>query len=521
VAGIMAAHNGINSLPCHMNRWLLTDVLRGTWGFDGVIFTDLHGTRNLQVQHKAVETVEQAVSAALGAGVDVLDEWKLIQTNVLNAIAGKQLTVPQVNQAVTRALTQRFRLGLFDPPNQVPYTKIDTNVVGCAAHVALTREAACASLVLLQNERLLYRHSPRPLLPLDRRRLDSIAIVGPYAEREYFGSYISDPAQAPVSLVEGVQAAVGNRVVIRTAPWFDADEYRRRHAERLKAAGRTERANELRTEMAALETESRMAALAAARRSDVVILALGLGQKHEFEGKDRLEITLPKEQADFAEQVVAANPNTVVVLFSGGPLAVPWLAQNVPAIVQAWLPGEQGGHAIADVLFGDYNPAGRLPLTCYLSLAQVPPLKEYDVTQGRTYLYLNERPLYPFGHGLSYTTFQYSNLRLDRAVAGSNDTVQVTFDVKNAGPRDGEEVVQLYVRDVDATLPVPLKQLRGFARLAIPRGQTRTVTLPVTVRDLGLWDPAIRAWRIEPGAFEVQVGASSADIRLCSQFVVE
>jgi beta-glucosidase len=351
--------------------------------------------------------------------------------------------------------------------------------------------------------------------------LDSIAIVGPYAEREYFGSYISDPAQAPVSLVEGVQAAVGNRVVIRTAPWFDADEQRRRHAERLKAAGRTERANELRTEMAALETAARVAALAATRQSDVVILALGLGQKHEFEGKDRLDITLPKEQADFAEQIVAANPNTVVVLFSGGPLAVPWLAQNVPAILQAWLPGEQGGHAIADVLFGDYNPAGRLPLTCYLSLAQVPPLKEYDVTQGRTYLYLNERPLYPFGHGLSYTTFQYSNLRLDRAVAGTNETVQVTCDVKNIGSRDGEEVVQLYVRDVEATLPVPLKQLRGFARLSIPRGQTRTVTLPVTVRDLGLWDPAIRAWRIEPGAFEVQVGASSADIRLCGQFVVE
>lgn len=516
VAGIMAAHNGVNSLPCHMNRWLLTDVLRGTWGFEGVIFTDLHGTRNLQSQHQAVATVEQAIASAMGAGVDVLDEWKRIQTNILDAVAGKLVTETQLNQAVTRALTQRFRLGLFDPPERVPFTKIDANVIGCPAHVALSREAACASLVLLQNERLLHRHSPRPILPLDRRRLDSIAILGPYAEREYFGSYISDPAQAPVSLIEGVQAAVGDRVVLHTAPWVDTDEQRRRRADRPSRPATAE----ARAELAALEAEARVTALAAARQSDVVILALGLGQKHEFEGKDRLDIALPKEQQDFAEQVVAANPNTIVVLFSGGPLAVPWLAQHAPAIVQAWLPGEQGGNAIADLLFGDYNPAGRLPLTCYLSLNQVPPLKDYDVTQGRTYLYLKESPLYPFGHGLSYTTFQYGNLRLDRSVAGTNETVQATFDVKNTGSRDGEEVVQLYVRDAEASLPVPLKQLRGFARIAIPRGQTRTVTLPVTVNALGLWDPATRAWRVEPGVFEVLVGASSTDIRLCGQFTV-
>ena len=203
-----------------------------------------------------------------------------------------------------------------------------------------------------------------------------------------------------------------------------------------------------------------------------------------------------------------------------GPLAVPWLAQHAPALVQAWLPGEQGGHAIADLLFGDYNPAGRLPLTCYLSLAQVPALTEYDITQRRTYLYLDERPLYPFGHGLSYTRFEYRNLRLDRAVAGPGDTVHVTFDLHNTGPRDGEEVAQLYVRDVAASLPVPRQQLRAFTKVAIPRGQARTITLPVPVRDLALWDPATRAWRIEPGVFEVHVGASSADLRLCGQFTV-
>jgi beta-glucosidase len=524
VAGIMAAHSGINSMPCHMNRWLLGDVLRDLWGFEGVIFTDLHGTRNLQSQHQAVGTIEQAVAAVINAGVDVLDEWKLIQTNIVDSVRGGLLDEKKLDGAVSRALTQRFRLGLFDPPDRVPFTKTDTNVVGCAAHVALSRQAARASLVLLKNDRLLYRNTPTPLLPLDRRRLDSIAILGPYAEREYFGSYISDhSAQEPVSLIEGIQAAVGDRVVIRTARWFDADDERHRLATRPKPTDKAPRviADEVRAELAANEAQLRSAALQAARQSDVVVLALGLTQKHEFEGKDRLDLGLPKDQADFAEQVIAANPNTVVVLFSGGPLAVPWLAQNAPAILQAWLPGEQGGQAIADVLFGDYNPAGRLPLTCYLSLAQVPRLEEYDITMGRTYLYLEERPLYPFGHGLSYTSFDYRQLRLDREIVGTNDTVQITFEVQNTGRRDGEEVVQLYIRDMHASLPVPVKQLRGFARVALPRGQSGTVTLPVAVNDLGLWDPATRSWRVEPGLFEVQVGASSADIRLCRQFQVE
>jgi len=506
VAGVMAAHNGINSMPCHMNQWLLGDVLRGQWKFDGMIFTDLHGTRNLAGQHFAVADETQAVRAVFAAGVDALDEWKPVGGVVLAALATGNITTAQLDRAVSRGLTQRFRLGLFDPPERVPFAQISTNLIGCAAHIELAREATRASLVLLKNSAPAYRQDRTPLLPLDRRKFDSIAVLGPYAEQTYMGSYTGTPAERPVPVAEGIRAAVGKRTVIRTAPWFDADEQARRKRD---------------FQPALKEADCLAAAWDAAARSDVVVLALGLGTKHEFEGKDRLTLDLPKEQRDFAEKVLELNPLTIVVLFSGGTLADGWLHQRAPAVVQAWLPGDQGGHAIADLLFGEFSPSGRLPVTWYSSLGQVPALTEYDISRERTYLYLSEAPLYPFGHGLSYTRFEYANLRLDRTTVATNGAVQVAFDVTNTGRREGDEVAQLYVRDVAASVPVPLKQLRGFTRIRLAPGETKTVTMPVAVGNLGFWDEKTRAFRVEPGWFEVHVGASSGDVRICGAFRAE
>ena len=226
-----------------------------------------------------------------------------------------------------------------------------------------------------------------------------------------------------------------------------------------------------------------------------------------------MTLDLPPDQEDLIHQVVAANPWTVVVLKSGSTLAVPWVADNVPALLQAWYPGEEGGDALADVLFGDYNPSGRLPLTFYASDAQLRPITEYDITKGQTYMYFRDKPLYVFGHGLSYTQFQYGPVQLSKNTATTDDQLTATVDVTNTGSRDGDEVVQCYVHAQTASVPMPIRQLWAFQRVAIPKGQTKTVTLPLETKSFGHWSQAQQKFVVEPGKFDIQVGAASDDIR--------
>jgi beta-glucosidase len=240
----------------------------------------------------------------------------------------------------------------------------------------------------------------------------------------------------------------------------------------------------------------------------------------EAEGRDRTHLGLPGNQEQLIEAVVAANPKTVVVLMSSGPLAVPWVKEHVPAILQAWWDGEEGGNAMADVLFGQVSPGGRLPYTIYASEAQVPPQEEYDISKGFTYLYLKGVPLFPFGHGLSYTDFRYSNLRLSAKQIRPDGKLTVSVDVRNTGRRAGDEVVQLYVRDVQSSVPRPAKELRGFERISLRPGETRRVSFPLPAAKLAFYDVQAHAFRVEPGAFEVMVGSSSADIRERGEFRV-
>ena len=241
----------------------------------------------------------------------------------------------------------------------------------------------------------------------------------------------------------------------------------------------------------------------------------------EHEGRDRKSLGLSGNQEELAKAVFAANPRTVVVQMSAGPLTVPWLKQNLPAMLQAWWPGEEGGHAIADVLFGDVNPAGRLPHTVYASESQVPPLDEYDISKGFTYLYVKGEPLFPFGHGLSYTEFRYRNLKLSPAKISADGKLTATVDIENTGPRAGDEVVQLYTRAVSSSVVRPHKELRGFQRVTLRPGEKRTVTLTVPAAKLAFYDEKTHAFVVEPGAYEIQVGASSADIRLAERFEVQ
>ena len=260
----------------------------------------------------------------------------------------------------------------------------------------------------------------------------------------------------------------------------------------------------------------------AARKCDVVIAALGLDLTYECEGKDRCTLGLSEEQTAMVRAVAAVNPKIVLVLQSGSPLAIPAMASYAPAILEAWYPGEQGGNAMADVLFGTCNPAGRLPVTFYDSDDQLPDLHDYDITHGRTYMYLAETPLYPFGHGLSYTSYEYANLRIDPATAGLTPavTVRVFVDVRNSGDRDGEEVVQLYVRAPESVRPRPLRQLKGFRRVGLASGEQQTVEFALPVRELAFYREERAAFAVETGDYLIEIGASSGDIRVRGQLAV-
>ena len=496
-ASVMSAYNGVNGWPCTANRWLLTDLLRGEWGFDGAVVTDWGAPRNLRTQYKFALTDEDVVALALRAGVDVLCqndscEAASLYDNILTAVRLGSVTEAQLDAALRHSLKVRFRLGMFDPPERVPYDQLSPAWLGLPEHVALALQASREALVLLKNARLPGRNNPAPILPLERRQLESIAVVGPHANRIFLGAYPGNPALPPLTTYQGITNHVSDTVIVRQVPWIEIDDRKKKDAP--------------------LDEQKRNleAAVKAASISDVAVVVLGLNPRIENEGRDRTDLNLPKDQQDFVEKVVAANPATVVVLINGGPLAVTWLQRHVPAILEAWYPGEQGGNAIADALFGDYNPAGRLPVTFYASLLQLPPLDDYEINVGRTYMYLPDAPLYPFGYGLSYTHFEYRNLRLDQQAAGITATVEVT----NTGDRAGDEVVQLYVRAEVPGVLMPAQQLRAFKRVPIPAGATRTVSLPVKTTDLAYWDENRPGFVVAPGNYEFRVGASSADIRL-------
>jgi beta-glucosidase len=511
-SSVMTAFTGLNGVPCVANRDLVTGILRGEWGFQGPVVSDVNAPVNLKEHHKFVSTFPEAVAVSIRAGVDVLCMMEgvseRVTTNVLAAVKQGLVTEAQLDQALVRNLGLRFRLGMFDPPERVPWTQIPDSVVGCSEHVSLAREASRQSIVLLKNGPPPHRANPTPLLPLDRHKLESIAVVGPYADSFEFGTVTPNPPAEPVvTALAGIQNHVEERIVVRGVPWFDPAR-----SKKLSGPGKKPPP----TQQASVE-----AALKAAARSDAVIAVLGLNSRNEYEGKDRLDLDLPKEQQEFVEKLVAVNPSTAVVLINGGALSVNWLQQHVPAILEAWYPGEQGGNAIADILFGDANPAGRLPITFYASMEQLLPMGECEISRGLTYMYLKGVPLYPFGHGLSYTRFEYRNLHLDREKVAAGDTLQVSVDVKNVGARDGDEVVQCYVRVPGADHPVPIRQLRGFQRIPIPAGQTRAVNLPIKIADLASWSEEKDRWVLRPGSYEVQIGASSADIRLRAAVTLE
>jgi len=481
---VMASYNAINGVPDAINKYLLTDILRGQWNFDGFVTDDLGGVNLLVAAHHITEDPVEATARSIQAGCDSDDMQ--FETNIPLAVNSGRLPIADVDRALARVLRVGFRLGAFDPPELNPYSKISANVIRSEEHLGLSLQTALESMTLLTNR--------NNFLPLDGKSLKSVAVIGPAGDSAYeTGNYYGTPARK-ISPLQGLKEKMGSGVKV---------EYE-------QGAGFVEAADP-----AAITRAAELA-----RKSDVTILFLGTNLKVEAEGRDRRDLNLPGAQEQLMEAVYAANPKTVLVLMNAGPLAVTWANDHLPAILEAWYPGEAGGTAIAQVLLGEYNPGGHLPYTVYASLDGVPPQNEYDVSKGFTYLYFKGVPLYPFGHGLSYTKFAYSNLKLSQSKTSATGQIDVSFDLQNTGSRAGSEVAQMYVHQEKSNVVQPIKSLRGFQRIVLEPGVSKHVTLSLPLSELSYYDVVTRKFLVAPGMFDVMIGSSSEDIRLRTKLEV-
>ncbi|QHN04192.1 family 3 glycosyl hydrolase [Granulicella sp. WH15] len=483
---VMSSYNAINGTPDAINHYLLTEILRDQWGFDGFVTDDLGAVALLsgrrsgsaETGQRATEDPVEATALAIKAGNDSDDTE--FETNIPLAVKRGLLSVEDVDRALTRVLRVGFRLGAFDPPESSPYSKLAMSVVRSPEHLQLAEKAAAESITLLSNR--------DNFLPLKKEVVHSVAVIGPAGDADYeTGNYYGTPARKEGALA-GLRGLLGSGVRV---------EYER-------GAGFVE----------AADSAAIARAVELARRSDVAVLCLGTNLKVEAEGHDRRDLNLPGAQEQLMEAVFAANPKTVLVLMNAGPLAVTWAQDHLPAILAAWYPGEAGGTAIARALFGDDNPGGHLPYTVYASLDGVPAQNEYDVSKGYTYLYFKGLPLYPFGHGLSYTHFEYSHLRLSAASVAATGTVEVSFDLKNTGESAGSDVAQLYTHQRRSAVVQPIKSLRAFERVMLQPGETKRVQFTLPVSRLAFYDVRSKGFMVEPGGFDLQVGSSAEDIRL-------
>ena len=654
---VMGAYNRVDGESASASWMLLEDILRKQWGFDGYVVSDCGAIADIFVNHKIVNSAEEAAAIGVRRGCD-LNCGGVYQGALLKAVNAGFIDESEIDLAVYRLMLARMKLGMFDPPEMVPYAKIPYSVNDCEKHNEAALAMARKSMTLLKND---------GLLPLDKSKIKTIAVVGPNADSitALRGNYFGD-ASGPVTILEGIRQAVGDKIEVlysqgchlaegvgedafpavdseylfttdasgREVHGLKGDYYRGTSLQgepvmsridsdikmdwalasptataiaqgilsadkkidddnfsvrwtgqllapvsgtyklgvvsddgcRLYVDGRkivdgwSEHAMESFLADIALEKGKRyditieyyeasqgagvhfvwarpepknlpkqtvaLQTIEDVTKADVAIFVGGLDAKLEgeemalkaegFNRGDRTKIELPAVQLETLRAMQKTGTPVVFVLMAGSAIAFDGFDENLPATLMAWYPGQRGGDAVADVLFGNYNPAGRLPVTFYASTDELGDFSDYNMAagKGKTYRYYKGKPLYPFGHGLSYTTFEYSDIKISPDKADADDIVTVSVNVANTGTRDGEEVVQLYVRDVQSARPMPVKQLRGFERISLKKGQRKTVTFTLKpAEDMRYYDAQRRRYEVEPGDFEIQVGASSGDIR--------
>ena len=494
VGGVMGAYSALNGVPDCANSFLLTDLLRHQWGFDGYVVSDCGAIGDIWSQHHYVKTPEEAAAAAVKAGCDLCCGGDY--NALVRATQEGLITDEEIDQALYHTLWTRFKLGLFDPPDNCPYSKIGIDQNDTPQSRALALKIAEESIVLLKND---------GILPLDRSKIKRIAVIGPNGDSQSMlhGNY-SGTARRPVSILTGIRQAAGLNIEVtfaqgcpvttengtRIAPWSRQDNDTKRPVPELYAE-----------------------ALSNAANADLVIYVGGITSAQEGEQFDRTSIELPKVQEKLVEALHATGKPIVMVNCSGSAIALPWEAKNMPAILQAWYPGEEGGLAVGEALFGDVNPSGHLPITFYASTADLPDFTDYSMNN-RTYRYFNGRALYAFGHGLSYTKFHFSRGKLDSKKIQTDGTVKLSFMIKNSGDRDGDEVAQIYFRHVDSSIPQPKLALCGFERVHLIRGESSKIAVEIPAERLRYWDTEKKQYLVEPGKYEFLVGDASDDLRL-------
>ncbi|MFW5981601.1 MAG: glycoside hydrolase family 3 C-terminal domain-containing protein [Halanaerobiaceae bacterium] len=494
VEAVMGAYNRTNGEPACASELLMEKILRGEWGFEGHYVSDCGAIEDIHKNHKVTETPEESAALAVNRGCDL--NCGKVYESLKKAIKEGMISEETIDKSVKRLLKARFKLGMFDPDEMVPFSSIPYEVNDSEEHRQKALETARESMVLLKNE--------DSLLPLNKDKIKNIAVIGPNADSKdvLLANYSGLPSKYK-TVLKGIQEAVNDDTRVFYAEGCALGETPESFWGNPPTTGFAE-------------------ALSAAERSDVVVMCLGLsprleGEEGEFAnsdgGGDKINLKLPGMQEELLKVISQTGKPIVMVLLNGSPLELNWPHENVPAILEAWYPGEEGGTAVADIIFGNYNPAGRLPLTFVKSMEQLPPFRDYNM-ENRTYRYMKEEPLYPFGYGLSYTDFAYSDLEISEKKLNSNTDRKITVSVtvENTGDRNGDEVVQLYIKDLEASTRVPNMDLRGFKRINLNPGENRKVEFELTKRQFALIDDNGKCY-LEPGKFKIFVGGQQADSR--------
>ncbi|MGA2554913.1 MAG: glycoside hydrolase family 3 C-terminal domain-containing protein [Verrucomicrobiota bacterium] len=516
VGAIMSAYNAVDGEPAPSSTFLLTDILRKRWGFDGQVVSDCDAVADIWRNHHAVRTAAEAAARAVKGGTDLC--CGSTYNSLLEGVRSNLITMDYIDTALERVLESRFKLGLFDPSNMVAYLRITMAENNTPEHRQLALQLAREALVLLKNE---------GVLPLDRSKIKKIAVFGENAtdRRMLYGNYNGTPSSA-VTILQGIRAVAGTNIEVTYAEGCPLVILSGGGGGGRGGGGFGRGFGGAPAAPARPPEELRAEALSNAVSADILIYVGGINSQLEgeegnarggggvdgFSNGDRTRIELPEVQEDFTRALYATGKPVIMINCSGSAMAIPWEAEHLPAILQAWYPGEEGGTAVAETLFGENNPSGRLPITFYRATADLPAFTNYAMAN-RTYRYFTGKPLYAFGHGLSYTHFEYSSPSLSSKRVKSGDTLTLRFNVRNIGRRDGDEVAQVYFAHVNSAVPQPIEALCSFKRVHVPAGKTAKVSLEIPVARLRYWDTTKEDYAVEAGNYRLMIGPASDEIR--------